>query len=98
MAKLFSKRKEDFRCAHCGAIMAGSGYTNHCSVCLWSMHVDVNPGDRKESCGGMMEPIGVERSRTKIIIIHRCTKCGKQRRVSASSDDYDAIDKIFPQR
>ena len=24
----------------------GNGYTNHCSQCLWSKHVDINPGDR----------------------------------------------------
>ena len=23
-----------------------NGYTNHCSQCLWSKHVDINPGDR----------------------------------------------------
>ena len=26
--------------------MKGNGYTNHCPKCLWSKHVDINPGDR----------------------------------------------------
>ena len=32
------------------------GYTsrNHCPFCLWSLHVDENPGDRACECGGEM--------------------------------------------
>ncbi|MBR6751902.1 MAG: RNHCP domain-containing protein, partial [Alphaproteobacteria bacterium] len=44
--KQFVKRVENFTCAHCGAEVFGNGYTNHCPKCLWSRHVDNNPGDR----------------------------------------------------
>ena len=38
------------------------GYScrNHCPNCLYSKHVDKNPGDRQEDCHGMLEPIGIE--------------------------------------
>jgi len=58
--KQFQKRKEDFTCGNCRLSVKGNGYTNHCPRCLWSLHVDVNPGDRSEVCRGMMRPIGVE--------------------------------------
>ena len=85
--KKFQKNVEDFTCAHCGASVSGSGYTNHCPGCLWSKHVDVNPGDRMESCGGLMEPIRLEGSSPAYRIIHRCLTCGVEKKVTASSTD-----------
>ena len=58
--KRFNRRIEDFTCEHCGTEVHGNGYTNHCPNCLWSKHVDINPGDRAADCGGLMEPIAVE--------------------------------------
>jgi hypothetical protein len=87
MSGKFSKNKEDFKCEHCGFETRGTGYTNHCPRCLWSRHVDINPGDRKEKCGGMMELIKTEYLRGEFIIVHRCVKCGIQRRNTASKDD-----------
>lgn len=79
-------------CEHCGAEVQGGGYTNHCPKCLYSKHVDKDPGDRAESCGGLMEPIRIEGPATEPRIIHRCVKCGIERPVNASaSDDRDAI-------
>jgi len=83
----FVRRKEDFVCEHCGAQVAGTGYTNHCPKCLWSKHVDVDPGDRAESCGGMMEPIALEGSTPHYRIVHRCEKCEAVRRVDVSEQD-----------
>jgi hypothetical protein len=83
----FVRRKEDFVCDHCGARVEGSGYTNHCPKCLWSKHVDVDPGDRAETCGGMMEPIKLEGSTPHYRIVHRCTKCNVIRRVDVSGSD-----------
>jgi len=57
--KLFQKKKEDFICEKCGFVNVGDGYTNHCQKCLWSKHVDINPGDRAEKCQGLMEPINL---------------------------------------
>ena len=58
--KKFTKRVEDFICEKCGTKNVGTGFTNHCFKCLWSKHVDINPGDRAESCQGMMEPFKID--------------------------------------
>lgn len=90
--KTFTKRIEDFNCAHCGAVVHGNGYTNHCPKCLWSRHVDNNPGDRAATCGGMMRPVGAEKSGDGFIITHKCDACGKTiRQRAAENDDIDAI-------
>ncbi len=93
--KSFTKTVEDFNCAHCGAVVHGNGYTNHCHVCLWSRHVDNNPGDRAATCGGMMRPIAAQPDGDKFIITHKCEKCGKVKRQKTSDDDsIDAIIEI----
>ncbi len=65
----------------------GNGYTNHCPRCLWSMHVDVNPGDRQNRCRGMMEPVAAIYGRTGFIITHRCAECGEEKNISGSDRD-----------
>ena len=87
--KRFTKNDSGFTCAHCGkrAEPLGSSSRNHCPFCLWSLHVDVNPGDRAADCGGEMEPIRVEPdARRGYIIIHRCTRCGAIRRNRAAHE------------
>lgn len=91
--KSFTKNIEDFTCAHCGADVVGTGYTNHCPKCLWSRDVDINPGDRASNCGGMMKPVSIETVRDGFIITHRCEKCGKIRRQRTS--DNDSMDTII---
>lgn len=76
---MFKRTKEDFACEHCGAYVEGNGYTNHCPACLWSKHVDVDPGDRLSACGGMMEPIRFEIKAGEERVIQRCTRCGHER-------------------
>ncbi len=94
--KRFQKKIEDFTCEHCGAIVKGKGYTDHCPKCLWSKHVDINPGDRKSECKGLMEPIGVEIKNKKYIINYRCIKCGYEHRVKSTPDDnFDEILSLF---
>ncbi|MDO8481569.1 MAG: RNHCP domain-containing protein [bacterium] len=73
----FQRKIEDFVCEHCGTHTEGDGYTNHCRNCLWSKHVDVNPGDRTAVCGGMMKPVRIEGSASAYFIIHECVRCGK---------------------
>ena len=53
MSATFIRKTEDFICEHCGREVRGNGYTNHCPYCLWSKHVDINPGDRAAGCGGL---------------------------------------------
>ena len=93
--KKFTKRVENFTCAHCGAEVLGNGYTNHCPKCLWSRHVDNNPGDRLSDCGGMMAPIAVTPYKDGYIITHKCEKCGKTiKQHSAENDDTKIIISI----
>ncbi len=90
--KGFTKTVENFNCAHCGAAVFGNGYTNHCPKCLWSRHVDNNPGDRAATCRGMMRPISVAPDGDRFIIIHKCERCGKvMRQRTSDNDDIDAI-------
>lgn len=70
----------------------GSGYTNHCPGCLWSRHVDVQPGDRAEGCGGMMEPMAIEKESGNYRLLHRCTSCAFEKwNKIAKEDDFDAL-------
>jgi len=93
MAKLFSRRIEDFVCENCGKSVKGNGYTNHCPNCLFSKHVDINPGDREATCGGIMEPVGVENGRKGFIITFRCKKCGHIKKNKSSEND--SMDQII---
>lgn len=93
--KGFTKTVEDFDCTHCGAVVRGNGYTNHCPNCLWSKHVDNNPGDRAATCGGMMKPVSVSPDGDRFIITHVCEVCGKTKRQrTAENDNIDAIIEI----
>ena len=93
--KHFQKRKENFICAHCGKLVKGNGYTDHCPYCLWSKHVDIYPGDRQSSCGGLMKPIATEMKKDKYIIYYRCLKCGAIKRVKAApNDNFEEILKL----
>ena len=92
MAKIFTRSIEDFVCERCGTSVKGDGYTNHCPKCLWSKHVDVNPGDRAHLCRGMMEPVRIEGASPAYRIVHRCVACGFERRNDVrANDDADAI-------
>ena len=89
-SKKFTEIDEEFKCDNCGKIVPKLGYScrNHCPYCLHSKHVDINPGDRKETCQGDLEPIGIEISGKKgYVILHRCKKCGKLRKNKAAEDD-----------
>ncbi|OGY84194.1 MAG: hypothetical protein A3F54_03800 [Candidatus Kerfeldbacteria bacterium RIFCSPHIGHO2_12_FULL_48_17] len=92
MKKKFQKRKEDFVCGFCGTQVAGTGYTNHCPRCLYSQHVDVNPGDRAAECGGLMKVVEVEFVDGEYVFIHECVKCGhRKRNTQAANDDLEVI-------
>ena len=92
MLKRFSKKKEDFVCENCGENVKGTGYTNHCTKCLWSKHVDINPGDRLEACGGMMKPIDLYKEGKDWVLSHKCERCGfKRRQKVVKEDDFDEV-------
>ena len=88
----FTKNKENFTCVVCKASVQGNGYTNHCPECLSSLHVDINPGDRACSCGGIMYAVELEHRNSKNYILHRCQKCGFERKNQTSpNDNFNAI-------
>jgi len=94
---VFIAREEPFVCEHCGAQVEPLGkgsYRNHCPVCLWSKHVDRDgPGDRLSTCGGLMEPVGLDYDGKKgWLVVHRCTRCSKNLPNKAASDDN--LDKV----
>src|SRR4051812_15565771 len=84
---VFIKRVENFICQHCGAFVMGDGYTNHCPHCLWSQHVDNQPGDRASSCRGMMKPIALIGSSPNYRIVYTCEICGLEKMNNAQSED-----------
>ncbi len=85
--KQFNRKIEDFVCEVCGTEVKGDGYTNHCPECLCSKHVDINPGDRASSCGGIMYPVSLEIKNGAEYILHRCEECGHERKNKVSPND-----------
>ena len=94
----FTVIDEDFICEHCGKYASKLGYScrNHCPYCLHSKHIDIKPGDRKETCKGDLEPVGLEiDSKKGYVIIFKCKKCGAVRKNKAAEDDnMDLIIKL----
>lgn len=90
------KNDNGFVCLHCGKEVSPLGYTsrNHCPYCLRSLHIDNIPGDRANTCLGIMEPIEIENSPKKgYVIVYKCSKCGEIKK-NKSADD-DSFDKIL---
>lgn len=92
----FKRKIEDFVCDNCGQVVKGDGYTNHCPRCLWSKHVDTTPGDRASDCGGIMRPSKIEIKKGEYDLIHKCVKCGYEKRNKMSpKDNFDEILKMM---
>jgi RNase P subunit RPR2 len=88
MAKKFQRKIEDFICEHCHALQKGNGYTDHCAVCLYSKHVDVYPGDRSNSCQGLMKPIGIlTKGGQPYRVEYQCLRCHQRHRVKILESD-----------
>ena len=93
--KTFKRKIENFTCEYCGEKVKGNGYTNHCPKCLYSKHVDIYPGDRKEICGGLMPPVNFELEKGKYILVYECVKCGaKKRNHMAEQDSMTALEEL----
>ncbi len=96
---MFKRTIEDFVCEHCGETVIGNGFTNHCPVCLWSKHVDIDPGDRAEVCGGMMKPVEVQKKGKEYSILQVCQTCGFTRANKAQKEDnFDMILQIAAEK
>ncbi|NED95027.1 RNHCP domain-containing protein [Phytoactinopolyspora alkaliphila] len=86
------RRPQSFRCLNCrldvSADAPGTAHRNHCPTCLWSMHVDVKPGDRAASCGARMEPIAITTRRDgEWLVVHRCLRCDELSSNRIAGDD-----------
>ncbi len=95
--KRFVKRDEEFICDKCGRKVLELNYTtrDHCPYCLYSKHVDINPGDRSNTCLGLLRPIGVEKYKDTFKIIYKCDKCGEiHKNIIAKDDDMNKIIEI----
>lgn len=95
MEKKFVKNDNEFDCLFCGFLVKPLGYTSrdHCPQCLKSVHVDINPGDRANSCKGALVPVGVKLNTQKgTIIEYKCAKCGQfHNNKTAIDDNFDTI-------
>jgi len=92
----FIKKVENFTCENCTASIEGDGFTNHCAQCLWSKHVDNDPGDRAAGCGGLMKPSAFEQEHDGMNVVHECRSCGHVKKNKLSLDDnIDVVAKIM---
>ena len=85
---------EEFICENCGSKITKLGYTarDHCNYCLYSKHVDINPGDRLNDCKGLLKPIEIEKFKDTYKIIYKCEKCGQlHKNIMANDDNMDKI-------
>lgn len=91
----FTKKKEDFICENCSFFNKGNGYTNHCQQCLYSKHVDIDPGDRLNTCMGLMEPVYVSYTNKEKYVISRCLKClFEKKNLLGDKDSVETMIKI----
>lgn len=93
MKRKFIRTPQNFTCFVCGQKVTGNGYTDHCPKCLWSRHVDINPGDRRSKCLGLMEPMGVIKEKGEWKIFYQCESCGYHHQCKSS--EVDNMDKII---
>jgi len=96
--KQFQRKIENFVCENCAEKIVGDGYTNHCPKCLWSKHVDINPGDRLvlKQCGGLMRPTRIENKADIFYLIHKCIKCGHiKKNKLAKGDNFNEAVRIM---
>lgn len=81
---------------NCGAKvepLTNGSYRNHCPFCLYSVHIDLLPGDRANDCHGLLRPIGVKNSTQKgMQIIFKCQKCNTIRMNKVAVDNVQSDD------
>ena len=95
--KQFTMRDEHFICENCHKEVSPLGYTarDHCPYCLYSKHVDINPGDRENTCKGLLKPIGIEKFKDTYKILYQCEKCHElHKNIVAKDDDMNMIIRI----
>lgn len=93
------QKNTSFQCEKCSTEvqpLTNGSYRNHCPTCLYSKHLDKNPGDRLSDCGGLMKPIDLEYSSKKgYQIIHQCLNCKKKQKNKVARDTIQEDDIIY---
>ena len=92
--KRFNMIDESFTCENCGREVSKLEYSarDHCPFCLYSKHVDINPGDRANQCKGLLVPIEIEKFKTSYKIIYKCERCGSiHKNIAAIDDDINKL-------
>ncbi len=95
--KRFNELDEEFICLNCGKKVEKLEYSSrdHCPHCLYSLHVDINPGDRQNNCKGLLKPIDLEKFKDTYKIIYKCEKCNQlHKNIMAKDDNYEEIIKL----
>ncbi|KAB8030629.1 RNHCP domain-containing protein [Fluviispira multicolorata] len=100
---VFTKINDSFKCLNCSKQVphAQSTCRDHCPNCLFSIHVDNNPGDRSAECKGTLKPTAWSQNKKKGYMIHyRCEKCGEEKlnkfleHDSFQADDFSILLKL----
>lgn len=92
--KRFNMIDESFVCENCNKEVKPLIYSarDHCPYCLFSKHVDILPGDRKNICCGLLEPMKIEKFKNTYKIIYKCQKCHlEHKNIMANDDDMNII-------
>ena len=95
--KKFTERDESFVCENCNKKVSPLIYSSrdHCPFCLYSKHVDINPGDRENTCKGLLKPIGIEKYKDTYKILYQCEKCKTlHKNIVAKDDNMEKIIEI----
>ncbi|MCD8562351.1 MAG: RNHCP domain-containing protein [Bacilli bacterium] len=54
--------------------------------------MDIHPGDRQNTCQGILKPVAIEKFRNTFKIIYKCEKCNMiHKNVVALDDNMDMI-------
>lgn len=96
--KKFTKNNEEFTCINCHELVPKhpTSSRDHCIHCLYSLHIDINPGDRMSKCLGEMIPIGIENTNNRERIVYECNKCNKiHKNIVAPDDNRDLIINLY---
>lgn len=92
--KKFNMIDEEFVCENCGRTVSKLQYSarDHCPFCLFSKHVDINPGDRANDCCGLLVPIDIEKYKNTYKIVYKCSKCNQiHKNIMAIDDNMEKI-------
>ena len=99
--KNFKMIDENFICENCGESVSKLEYSarDHCPKCLFSKHVDINPGDRNNNCKGLLRPVGLEKFKQTYKVLYKCDKCGEtHKNIVATDDNMDLMIQLSIQK